>query len=325
MPRVPPMLRAAVALPVLVTTFFVLSRCETAVDPFVESKERCFSIGGYLDALADTQFVRVMPVRYTLFPAPDPIDALVTLEHLASGHKATWRDSLFLFQDGSAAHNFWSTEPLAPLETYRFTVERSDGVASAATVTLPDTFPDPVLCASVDRFHIDNPPAILDDPPIIIINGIERYAAVEVIYEIQLLNTPSRIIRKQGISHMDDIRITGIGDQVTVSMIRDLQQIASTQGAAIEEIIITEVEVRVAAAGSDWPDAGLDLETLALPEVVANIEKGWGFLGSVASKTVPWPELLHYLNAARLRVGAVPPPAEEPEDELCQLLRPRRP
>jgi hypothetical protein len=97
---------------------------------------------GYLDLKADTQWVRVMPVRQNLFLAPEPIDAVVTLEHLGSGRIVTLNDSLFGFVDprlGSVAYayNFWTTERLEPEESYRLRAVRSDGASTTATVVMP--------------------------------------------------------------------------------------------------------------------------------------------------------------------------------------------
>lgn len=73
--------------------------CEHAFEPFQENEDADFSMFGYLDLNADTQWVRVMPVRQDLFLSPDPIDAAVTLEHLESGQIVTLNDSLFEFVD----------------------------------------------------------------------------------------------------------------------------------------------------------------------------------------------------------------------------------
>ena len=160
----------------LLTTLLVLGGCsDTALDPFQESPFN-YSIFGYLDAGADTQFVRVTPLRNILTSAADSIDATVTLEHLATAHKIIWKDSLFQFGQGVVGHNFWSTEPLMPGNVYRLTVMRSDGAASMATVTLPDTFPDPII--RIDNFN----PAI---KPTILITGVERLADVQMIYHVR--------------------------------------------------------------------------------------------------------------------------------------------
>jgi hypothetical protein len=90
-----------------------------ADEPFAENAVGPFAIFGYLDLRADTQWVRLMPIRRNLIPTPDPIDAIVTLEHLGTGRVVMLRDSLFAFTDGKSggvgyAHNFWTTGRSAP-------------------------------------------------------------------------------------------------------------------------------------------------------------------------------------------------------------------
>jgi hypothetical protein len=117
--------------------------CDDApFEPFAENTVGPFAIFGYLDLRADTQWVRVMPIRQNLLTAPDPIDAIVTLEHLGTGRVVTLRDSLFGFTDRELggvgyAHNFWTTEPVEPEATYRLVATRSDGAATTAMVEMP--------------------------------------------------------------------------------------------------------------------------------------------------------------------------------------------
>ena len=85
-------------LPMVVVTALAAG-CEEPFEPFQESPDGAFSMFGYLNVKADTQWVRVMPVRQNLFLQPEPIDAVVTLEHLGTGRVVTLRDSLFSFPD----------------------------------------------------------------------------------------------------------------------------------------------------------------------------------------------------------------------------------
>lgn len=111
-------------------------------DPFAENTVGPFAIYGYLDLRADTQWIRVTPIRHRLVPDAEPIDAVVTLEHLETGRVVTLRDSLFTFRDlGMDAEvqvpNFWTAEPLEPEATYRLVAMRSDGAATTATIEMP--------------------------------------------------------------------------------------------------------------------------------------------------------------------------------------------
>ncbi len=126
----------------LVLTLLLLSGCEEPFEPLASSG-LAFSIHGRLEATADTQWVRVMPMRESLETAPGPIDAVVTLEELETGTTVTMSESQVRYPspfvpDGELyAHNFWTTMPMVPGRHYRLTATRSDGAASSATVLIP--------------------------------------------------------------------------------------------------------------------------------------------------------------------------------------------
>ena len=263
-----------VRIPVLFAVTVVLACCDdTGFDPFQESGFN-YSIAGFLDGGLDTQFVRITPVRDSIALAPGPFDGTVTLEHLASGQKTVWKDSVFRYQAAgeptpNLAHNFWSAEPLEPLAAYRLSVTRSDGAMSWATVTLPDTFPDPFI-----------------DGRTIKMRGIERLADVVVTYRIQEL-IGGKIVTKT-VSYLPSV--FPIEDEwwVLVDRAADEEEVSLRFFGAPTQILT--IKVTIAAAGPDWPDlVAIDDQTLALPNIVSNIEEGVGFLGGIISKTFYWP------------------------------------
>jgi hypothetical protein len=112
-----------------------------------------FSIYGYLDAMADTQWIRVAPFRSSIFSTSDPVDAVVTIEDLGTGRRIEMIPTLFTrvsanFGDTLYAYNFKTVEPIEHGATYRLTAQRSDGAASSAVVEIPpDLTHLPVLIA----------------------------------------------------------------------------------------------------------------------------------------------------------------------------------
>ena len=181
-----------VAVPLL--ALIVASGCETAFEPFEES-ERAFSLFGYVDAGADVQFVRVSPLRDSLYARAEPLDATVTLEHVGTGETSVWRDSLFFFE-GAAAHNFWSDAPVELGATYRMAVERSsDGAVSAATFRMPDREPD--VGAAFDMFS----PAVSVE-----IRKTDVLVRAELVYTVEL---SSGVLAQRTLSYLDEaIRFT---------------------------------------------------------------------------------------------------------------------
>ena len=67
--------------------------CEHPFEPFQQNDQAIFPMYRYFHLYADTQWVRVMPVRQDLFAGPEPIDAVVTLEHVRSGRVVTLSDT----------------------------------------------------------------------------------------------------------------------------------------------------------------------------------------------------------------------------------------
>ena len=122
--------------------------CETVAEP-EPFDPYPFTVHGYLDPRADTQAVRIFAVADWLEPvAPAPPDARVTSRDLTTGAVQTWADSLVRLPDGSYRHVFWSAFRPEYEHRYRLDVERSDGAASYAEVTIaPDATPlllDPI-------------------------------------------------------------------------------------------------------------------------------------------------------------------------------------
>ncbi|HZD06537.1 MAG TPA: hypothetical protein VE173_16610, partial [Longimicrobiales bacterium] len=105
------------SLPLLASAFVavVAAACDESFQPLALS-EVPFSVFGYLDASADTQWIRVMPIRPLQVTSPDSFGATVSLEHLGTGRTVGLRDSVFRFADprhpeleGAYVHDFWTT------------------------------------------------------------------------------------------------------------------------------------------------------------------------------------------------------------------------
>lgn len=123
----------------LLLALLVGPACEAPFEPVVPNDEDFFALHGFLDTRADTQFVRVSPVRSTAAPAVPPLDAAVTLAPLGLGtsQAVVWRDSLVQLADGTSGFLFYSVQPVEPGTAYTLTVERSDGAQTRARVNLP--------------------------------------------------------------------------------------------------------------------------------------------------------------------------------------------
>jgi hypothetical protein len=258
-------------IPLLAT--LLAGGCDRPFQPVPEIQEEPFWLFGYLDVMADTQWVRVMPVRQNLLTNPDPIDAHVTLEELGSGRIVTLNDSLFRFRDerlGSVAyaHNFWTTERLEPKKRYRIRAVRADGDSTTATVEMPAA-----LEFSFLNFEGGGDTARVEV-------RAERVLFVEMIHGMRnLANEPAGVIVKR------QPPTQSTGDPGVQAL--DIDESPPFQ-MGLEEI--GRVELRIVSARSDWPfDPALSDFDVTFPDSMpSNVENGVGFVGGVATWTIPF-------------------------------------
>ena len=256
----------------------ILMGCSQSFEPFQENDRYVFSMNGYLDASADTQWVRVMPVRDSFFLEPEPLDVTVTLEHMADGGESViLKDSLFYYGQGAYAWNYWTTMKLNPTETYRIQAERSDGRYSFAIVKLPEDFPDPTLHVLIDR-----PAEFLR------FKGIENLAGIHSNHLVESRLTSSNFTMTY--SHdQDTIKIDSDYHEYEIQL--NPSKATENLEAFYEEnpYDVLHREIFVASAGPDWPFyPDISAETVALPDGVSNVENGVGFVIGIVSRTIPW-------------------------------------
>lgn len=257
--------------------------CEAPFEPFQENGQGPFSIFGYLDVQADTQWIRVTPIRQNLVAGLAPIDAVVTLQKLQSGRTLTLRDSLFEFVDvglGSTgyAHNFWTTEPIERGATYRLEALRSDG---AATTALIETPPE----AEVVLSYYEGPPDVVRGDTVrfrkplrIHVQG-EYLLYSDAVYMVQdLVETPPR-------------------DSAVVRQSPTRTDPGAFEFTRPDSLIrhglldLSRVEMRIGVAPFDWPyNPDLSPAEAVLPgRAPSNVENGFGFVGGVATWSIPLP------------------------------------
>ena len=276
----------------LVSTALVTfgAACDEPFEPFQESRDGAFSIVGYLNSKADTQWVRVMPVRQSLFLEPEPIDAVVTLEHVATGRTVAMNDSLFAFRDAQLdatayAYNFWTTEPIEPEATYRVRAVRSDGAAATATVTMPP---------ALEMTYLTGPAYGLETALLRI--RAPRVLLAEV--NFAMMDTAGRRAQSIVISQEADFATDTEGIRGLVvdgdTLIRPALLDARRQ------------EIRLVVVPADWPfDSDMPDLDIALPGTApSNVDNGLGYVAGVAAWTIPFHRCL-------IRAGT------PPDDAFC--------
>ena len=254
----------------------VSAGCDPAFDPIKETN-RSYSVYGYLNASADTQFIRIEKLRDNMpIGTLDDLGADVQLTNVTTGQTTLLQDSLFNYRVGRA-HNYFTTLQVNPEQQYRLEVQGNEGAASAE-VDIPDTFPEPSLAPRKEFVQVQD---------------IDRLIAVKTIYDTcqncgGLGGCPDEpYIRRFTYSHLaDTAHIQGSGIRANYNMAEDLSEVSNNypRNAAFT---IVRGSVVIAAGTANWPNfLELDAEAAALPNVASNIDGGVGLLGGIVTDTV---------------------------------------
>lgn len=231
-----------------------------------------FSMFGYLDAAADTHWIRIMPIRDSIFSGPEPIDAVVTLKNMETGETATLQDSLFQYAPETYARNFWTTMNLEPSKSYQLTAKRSDGLQSSATVTIPDDFPTPLF--RISRIGLN----------VVEIRNINRLIDVQTIYSIESLQSNQR--NTVFVSQLSDTVRQISGDyQIRFNPIVNEETLKDSY----PNTEITARQIFIAISAEETPHfSSISRNVYALPDGISNVERGVGYVAGILSKTIPF-------------------------------------
>ena len=262
--------------------------CEEPFNPIEQSDSTLYSIYGYLDAGADTQWVRIMPIRETIDQPVLSIDATVTLREVNGSASTVMNDSLFYLtsDDGivTGFWNFWTTMDVKPGTEYELSVENEDGSRTYAVVTTPPDFVPPDLAGNyVHIFDIDN--------------------LVDVRLEWTVYDRIDDVTASFSYSHIDEvIKINDRTNRIQLNPDQDFQPIGWRLGfsdphaASLRgDYTIVDVTIQITSAGEDWIDfPDLSREVIALPDQTSNILNGVGYLVGSVRKSFPYPVCIAY-------------------------------
>ncbi len=264
----------------------ILSGCDDSFQPLQENDRYFFSIYGYLDASADTQWVRVGPLREQRDMLPEKPKMQVTLNHLRSDHTIVMNDSLLQIS-GDNLLNVWTTNDIKAGHTYRLQAKRPDGKTSQVTVTLPEELPTPRL--REENRLIGQGPAYT-----VFIDGMNPLADVQSRWFVRL-KAPGIDQKKMFyFSYKNEAEKDHLGEyKVTMDPDWEREQLLSQSiipHPPDGEIQVLHRQVFVAIAGPEWKDDidSLDDLVYALPESLTNVEDGLGYMVGVVSKSIPF-------------------------------------
>lgn len=253
-------------------TLLLLAFAVGCEEPFqaIQEGDHVFSMYGFLDAGADTQWVRVTPFRSSIHGPPGPIDATVTLEHLGTGRTTVLTDSLFGFppvnlgENDFYAYNFSTTEPIEPGATYRLRATRSDGKSARVTVQIPRDDDELVV-------RIFN--GLSGRRNSIFALGAEHVAIVNVLWDFW--NDCPKTYHEGSQPPLAHTSESG----VEVPLYAQAPE-------SLSSCLAYDRRIRFVTSGSAWPVT--PLETVSHLNAASNVEGGVGFVGGVRIRLVPY-------------------------------------
>ena len=308
--------------PVILTSllFLVLfTGCEEEVTDALDTALP-FTIYGYLNPAADTQFVRVFPVSPVRLELAgrDPIDASVGFRNLETGETVAAQDSLVEFFSGRYGHVYFA--PFKPEygARYEIEVERSDGASSSATTDIPPEI-ESERQEPFTRFRIENE-GFVPLLPMNLFGDDMRLLRVLARYEVELLNVGRQIVYipyEQVIEETSDgwyLEIDLAGDFGRIyESVADLRQL---YGEDLIEFYRLDILPEVADPAWDPPGGEFDPIALVEPGTFENVENGFGFFGSAYRKEILYP----VDPCLRLLAGFAESPLACGPEQRCKYL-----
>jgi hypothetical protein len=249
----------------------VASACDDSFSPISPSGLQ-FSILGYLDASADTQWIRVTPIRPVATTSPDPLGVSVTLEDLGTNHVIELRDSVFRFSpsdpdlgsDGVYLHNYWTTKRIEPAATYRLSVAQDDKAPAEAVVEVPGDY-------DIEAWFSQR-----GQPNLLRLAGLEHVGLVFLVTYFSdlcgpgITRTPVTIPTEESDIHSIPIR----------------GRFPERQGCGSTDV--DRQDLWVAGSGAQWPSGtGTGTRALGTTDIPSNISHSVGYLAGVLTKSIP--------------------------------------
>ena len=301
----------------------VAAACDETFDPIAPST-LAFSVFGYLDASADTQWIRVTPIRPLRETPPDAPGAQVILEHLATGRIIELRDSVFRFSSYSEdlgaedayVHNYWTPEPIEPGAAYRFSARRDGKEAAEAVVEIPRDYEVEVAIRQSPRWW---------ETDSLRITGVKH---------LPFLTTATHFYDDCG----SDVRRIQHGgrsaDDETYAIAITKEGSPARYGCGVP--MLEKRELWIVGSETAWPAGGYAPGALGESGWTSNVTHAVGFLGGVLTKVIPYEDcefrsegtpvpdycLLRYTQETATVTGTVREPrCVGPLDSVTVLLR----
>lgn len=275
--------RYAVPVTLAMTALLGLSACEEDVVAVVGT-DVPYSLYGVLSPQLDSQWVRVFPVEERLAPAlPEPLDAQVISVDRTTGEQYVWRDSVIVDFADQYAHVYYAPFQARFGHTYRIVATRSDGAESMVEVTVPPEA-EIILREPVIRLS-----SVVQ--PVFVRGDVAGLVQVEVSYAVAYKRSDEADIESNNIviPYLLKHEKTDGGWIVPVDLRQDFLEITASIAQQVDVgidlrvgVILLSVTLRLIAANEAWdPPGGIfDEEILVQPNVMRNVQNGFGFVGA---------------------------------------------
>lgn len=305
-------MRPASAVPLILVVLFaalVAAGCDESVDPIAGS-DVPFTVWGFMNAGADTQYVRAYEVTDQLIPdTAATIDAEVFSTDLTTGERRQWTYRKVRFDSLITGHVFWSPFRAEHEHKYRLEVIRSDGAVSRAEVTVPSEVTFVINAAEnsvIANVRIEGEAPNLVGPKV-------TYRAINVPPPTAWPpGTPVHppVLHPVVVSYEDALRPTQDGWTLAINMITDTLHVRNAfrrnclitpPGGSAPDVWLREIEFSFVAANSSWnpPGGVFNPDELAVPGTMSNVDNGYGFFGAGHGVRYRWTPSLE----ARLHAG----------------------
>lgn len=288
----------------LVTGLLFLCSCDTQTELFGASDTHHFSLYGTLDVAADTQVIRIDPLRYSSqTEIPAELAETVVLENVGTGTEVILRDSLTTVDTGPVrAHNFWTTHPIEPGTSYRVSVRREGEPLTTATTTTPERGPNLTLLSGLLLPCLFPTPVYgsrrSENTFVVTVENVEHVAAADMIYPLTTTTEKDTLRSRIVSSHYDSIERTGNAFEISVFYREELADFhpdppdGSPECPTRDHFTYSFVLMAVTAGGPDWPEwRNAPIEQVTRPDSFSNVEGGHGFVGGTYSDTIRVPLL----------------------------------
>lgn len=267
-------------------TFF--TSCKDTFEPFQENDKFFFTMYGFLDAAADTQWVRIAPVRGTFDAPPEIPDMEIFIDDLENGSTIEMNKILVQFGNQFNVINAWTDREIISGQTYRVRAKNPNGNESQVVVSIPDPFPVPKLLTVT----------VPGSPPdyFLIIDEVEHLADVQSRWHYRESTPFWEEERYFVFSLKSDAIVVGTNEGSYMVKLKpdDEKEYIMNESLVLSipggEIEFLENQIYTASAGPEWDDniSSIDDLVYTLPDGFSNIENGLGYMVGIYSRNIPF-------------------------------------